>query len=130
MFVGAVQFRTAPTVHFSKKKKIKFTIQIWPEHIFFMHNSIMTYLLLRLYWNSMTIHIYLYQIITNIPWQYTMQIIVLAVHLNYETADRYMKSNVKTNLHSMQVTQERTRHTQADWTESAAETGTYSSMSM
>ena len=39
-----------------------------------------------------------------------MQIIVLAIHLNYETAHRYMKSNVKTNLRSMQVTQERTRH--------------------
>ena len=76
-----------------------------------MHNSIITYLLLRLYWNSMTIRIYLYQIITIIPWQYTVQIIVLAVHLNYETAHRYMKSNVKTNLRSMQVTQERTRHT-------------------
>ena len=86
-----------------------------------MHNSITTYLLLRLYWNSMTIHIYLYQIITNIPWQYTVQIIVLAVHLNYETAHRYMKSNVKTNLRSMQVTQERTRHTQADWTEKEEE---------
>ena len=61
----------------------------------------------------MTIHIYLYQIITNIPWQYTVQIIVLAVHLNYETAHRYMKSIVKTNLRSMQVTQERTRHTAA-----------------
>ena len=42
-----------------------------------------------------------------------MQIIVLAVHLNYETAHRYMKSIVKTNLRSMQVTQERTRHTAA-----------------
>jgi len=42
-----------------------------------------------------------------------VQIIVLAVHLNYETAHRYMKSNVKTNLRSMQVTQERTRHTAA-----------------
>jgi len=42
-----------------------------------------------------------------------VQIIVLAVHLNYETAHRYMKSNVKTNLRSMQVTQERTRHTTA-----------------
>jgi len=40
-----------------------------------------------------------------------VQIIVLAVHLNYETAHMYMKSNVKTNLRSMQVTQERTRHT-------------------
>ena len=42
-----------------------------------------------------------------------MQIIVLVVHLNYETAHRYMKSIVKTNLRSMQVTQERTRHTAA-----------------
>jgi hypothetical protein len=42
-----------------------------------------------------------------------VQIIVLAVHSNYETAHRYMKSNVKTNLCLMQVTQERTRHTAA-----------------
>ena len=38
-----------PYSTFFRKKKIKFTIQIRPEHIFFMHNSIMTYLLLRLY---------------------------------------------------------------------------------
>ena len=46
-FVGAATVPTAPTNHFSTKK-IKFTIQIRPEHIFFIHNSIMTYLRLRL----------------------------------------------------------------------------------
>ena len=48
-FVGTATVPTAPTNHFSAKKNNKFTIQIRPEHIFFMHNSIMTYLLLRLY---------------------------------------------------------------------------------
>jgi hypothetical protein len=48
---------------------------IWSFYLFFMHlkpkhrvHSIMTYLLLRLYWNSMTVHIYLYKIIPNAPW--------------------------------------------------------------
>ena len=43
-FAGAVQSRTAPTVHFSANFFFKFTIQIRLEHIFFMHNPIMTYL--------------------------------------------------------------------------------------
>ena len=37
-FEGAATVPTAPTNYFSAKK-IKFTIQIRPEHIFFMHNN-------------------------------------------------------------------------------------------
>ena len=51
-FVGAATVPTAPTVYIYIFKKIQIYNSNLTEHIFFMHNSIMTYLLLRLYWNS------------------------------------------------------------------------------